>query len=518
LVLAVLVCGVFLQVSEFAFLTWDDDHYVTKNPRVQAGLTAKGVAWAFTSFYASNWHPLTWLSHMLDVQLYGLDPAGHHRTSLLLHLATVLLLFLVLRRYTGATWRSFVVAGLFGVHPLRAESVAWVAERKDVLSAMLWVSAMGAYLWYARLPRVGRLLPLCALFTAGLAAKPMLVTLPFVLLLLDWWPLGRHPGRGAGVPRDALPLIAEKIPLFLLSAGSAAITLLAQRQGGALLTLETHPVQIRAANALVSYGTYLGHLLWPGRLAFYYPFPAHGLLSWQVVGAVGVLTLLTLLALLSVRRFPFLATGWSWYLGTLVPVIGLSQVGMQASADRYTYLPSVGIGIALVWAVGELGGGPRRLRFLKASAAAAAMLVLASAAWRQVGTWKDTETMARRALSVTDRNWMAHFLMGNALAARGLRQEAAAHLEESVRFNPNHADAWSNLGGVYAAQGRFQEAERALRQAVRINPGLAAARFNLGFRLLRRGDLAGANEQYEALRILDPAVAENLRRFLAAYR
>lgn len=517
--LMVLVYGVFQHVSEFSFLTWDDDHYVTDNPRVRAGLTRGGIAWALTSFSASNWHPLTWLSHMVDAQLYGLNPAGHHRTSLLLHLATVLLVFLVLRKYTGGTWRSLVVAGLFGVHPLRVESVAWVAERKDVLAGLLWVGALGAYLRYVRLPGSARFLFLCFLFVLGLAAKPMLITFPLVLLLLDWWPLGRFAGGDPGVfrPRAVLPLILEKTPLFLLAAGSGVVTLVAQRQGGAVLPLETYSFQNRAATALVSYVSYLGDMFWPTRLAFFYPVQINGLFSWPVSGAVGILSAVTILAVFAARRFPFMLTGWFWYLGTLVPVIGFIQVGMQSSADRYTYLPSLGIGVLLVWFAGELGGSSRCRQAVKTVAAVTAVLVLAWVAGRQVVTWRDTETLARRALAVTERNWMAHFLLGNALATRGSLQDATAHLEAAVRFNPDYADSWNNLGSCYAAQGRFDEAEQALRQAVRIKPDLAAARFNLGFRLLRRGDRAGANEQYEALRRLNPDVAESLRRFLVAY-
>jgi hypothetical protein len=312
-------------------------------------------------------------------------------------------------------------------------------------------------------------------------------------------------------------LLVEKVPLFLLAAGSGAITLLAQRKGGTVLPLEMYSLQSRAANAVVSYVSYLGDMFWPARLAFFYPFHSDGLLFWRVIGAAGILSIVTILAVLSARRFPFVVTGWLWYLGTLVPVIGFIQVGSQSSADRYTCLPSVGIGVALVWAAGERARFSPLLRSITVAAAVAAVLVLALVARRQVATWRDTETMARHALAVTGRNWVAHFLLGNVLAARGERRDATEQLEKSVRLNPAHADAWSNLGSCYAAQGRFEEAEKALRQAVRIKPELAAARFNLGFRLLRRGDLAGADEQYEALRSLDPGVAESLRRYRDAY-
>ena len=360
------VCGflllavalVFGQTVRHDFVNYDDNAYVYENPQVAGGLTAHGIAWAFTSFHVSNWHPLTWLSHMLDCQFYGLHAGGHHLTNVLLHAATAILLFLVLRRMTGDLWPSAFVAAVFAIHPLRAESVAWVAERKDVLSGLFFMLTLGAYAGYARRPfSLGRYLTVVLLFALGLMAKPMLVTLPFVLLLLDYWPLGRiGPHRRTGIS-SFRRVVVEKIPLLALTAASCVATVIAQ--GTAVIAIDVIPLPSRIANALVSYVAYMGQLFYPAGLAVLYPHPEGGLPIWKVAASSLVLAGISAAALVWRRRFPYLFVGWFWYVGMLVPVIGLVQVGLHAMADRYTYLPQIGLCIAVTWGVAQLAASRR---------------------------------------------------------------------------------------------------------------------------------------------------------------
>lgn len=397
------------------------------------GITRAGIAWAMTAKVASNWHPLTLLSHMLDGQLYGLDPAGHHATSLLLHLANVLLLFEVLRRMTGAVGRSAAVAALFAVHPTHVESVAWIAERKDVLSALFWILAMGAWERYARQPSIGRYGLVILLMALGLMAKPMVVTLPFALLLLDFWPLDRlHLGwRRLGV---------EKLPLLALSAVSSVITLRYQEES--LARLDVVPWSLRAANAVVSYGTYLGKLFWPRDLAVFYPIEL-AIPLWKVAGAALLLIAITALAVWRARREPWLLTGWLWFLGTLVPVIGLVQVGRQAMADRYTYIPSIGLFLAVVWTVAGL---LKEHRALLAAAAGTVILALAAITRVQIGYWADSATLFRHALAATDDgNYLAHIGLGKALMGEKDCEGAAAQFRAVLARYPNMSEARAGL-------------------------------------------------------------------------
>lgn len=407
------------------------------NPWVVQGITRAGIAWAMTAEVASNWHPLTLLSHLLDGQLYGLDPAGHHATSLLLHLANVLLLFEVLRRMTGgmtgAVGRSAVVAALFAVHPTHVESVAWIAERKDVLSALFWILAMGAWERYARRPSIGRYGLVALLMILGLMAKPMVVTLPFALLLLDVWPLDRlHLGWKR--------LAIEKLPLLALSAASSVITI--RYQEASLARLDVVPWSLRAANAVVSYVAYLGKLFWPTHLAVFYPISL-AIPAWKVLGASLLLIAITALAVWRARREPWLLTGWLWFLGTLVPVIGLVQVGRQAMADRYTYIPSIGLFLAVVWTVAGL---LKEHRAVLAAAAGAVILALAAVTRVQIGYWADSATLFRHALAATDDgNYLAHIGLGKALI--GVKDCAGA--EEQFRAvlarYPNMSEARAGL-------------------------------------------------------------------------
>jgi hypothetical protein len=434
--LALLTLAAWLPALRNGFVNLDDPYYVTANPRVLQGITRAGIAWALTAKVASNWHPLTLFSHMLDGQLYGLKPAGHHATSLLLHLANVLLLFEVLRRMTGAAGRSAAVAALFAVHPTRVESVAWIAERKDVLSALFWILAMGAWARYARRPSIGRYGLVAFLMILGLMAKPMVVTLPFALLLLDVWPLDRLPlgWRRLGV---------EKLPLLALSAASSLITLRYQEMS--LAPLEVVPWSLRAANALVAYAAYLGKLFWPTRLAIFYPIPPV-IPAWKIAGAALLLIAITALAVWRARREPWLLTGWLWFLGTLVPVIGLVQVGRQAMADRYTYIPSIGLFLALVWTLAELA---RAHRAALAATAGIVILALAVATRVQVGYWADSATLFRHALTATDDgNYLAHIGLGKALMGEKDCAGAAEQFRAVLARYPHMSEAHAGLTTV----------------------------------------------------------------------
>ena len=477
----------FLQVAGHAFLHYDDDVYVTENPVVRDGLSWAGVRWAFTTVHAANWHPLTWLSHMLDVQLFGLTPGAHHLVNVALHAANAVLLWLVLSRLTGRAGRSALVAVLFAVHPLHVESVAWVAERKDVLSTLCGLAALGAYLHHVRRPGPGRLAIVALFHAASLMAKPMWVTAPFLLLLLDVWPLRRIEGLelgGAasepGPPRlPAWRILAEKVPLLVLSAASSAITVVAQHRGGALETLAGVGLSTRLGNALVAYVRYLGMAVWPSGLAAFYPLQPAGPTSWKVLGAAAVIAVVTAWAVAVRKRAPWVLVGWCWYLGTLVPVIGVVQVGAQALADRYTYLPLVGILIAAVWEAHRLG---RRLRVPEpALAAAAAVLVavLVFATARQAAVWRDQEALFRHAIAVTGDNGYAELGLSQDLARAGRDREALAHAYRAVQLDPGWPKAHQHLGFVAYRLGLVDLAIFALQQAIALEPGYAEAHQNL---------------------------------------
>jgi hypothetical protein len=433
-VLALLTVLAFLPSLGNGYVLLDDPLYVTGNAKVRQGITGEGLAWALTANVANNWHPLTMLSHMVDVEVFGLAPAGHHLTSLLLHLANVLLLFEALRRMTGAVFRSALVAAVFAVHPTRVESVAWIAERKDVLSGLFWMLALLAYLYYARRPSPGRYLLAGLSMALGLAAKPMLVTLPCVLLLLDLWPLGR---RGLG------RLILEKIPLFALSAASSVVTL--HYQKASLAPLEALPWDLRLSNAAVSYVTYLGKAFLPRDLAVFYPFPAQ-IPLWQALGSAALIIVLTGLAAWRIRKSPWLLVGWLWFLGTLVPVIGLVQVGRQAMADRYTYLPFAGLFLAMVWGLAELVAQRAVLRRALGVVAVLAVLILTAMTRSQARHWADSVTLFRHALAVTGDNDLARIGLAKALAARreeegnAVREAQPRDEEDGGRLRPEAPD------------------------------------------------------------------------------
>ncbi|HKI05311.1 MAG TPA: glycosyltransferase family 39 protein [Thermoanaerobaculia bacterium] len=419
---------------------------------VQKGITPESLAWVRTANVANNWHPLTMLSHMLDYEIFGMSPAGHHFTSLLLHAANVLLLFEVLRRMTGAAGRSAVAAGLFAVHPLHVESVAWVAERKDVLSALFWILAMGAYHCYAARPSPGRYLLVALAMALGLMAKPMVVTLPLALLLLDVWPLGRLTFE-SGWEHRLSRLAAEKLPLLGLSAAASLVTL--HYQTTSLVTLEALPWRLRLANAAVSYAAYLGKTLLPRNLAVFYPIPLD-IPLWKAAGAALLIASLTALAAWKARKAPWLLVGWLWFLGTLVPVIGLVQVGRQAMADRYTYLPSIGLFLALCWGLPALSAG-RRWRSALAAAAVLALLALAAATRAQVRHWSDSVTLYRHALAATRGNYVAHVGLARALAARKDWTGAADQYRAALALRPRLRVAQKGLAQALHEAGRGEE-------------------------------------------------------------
>ena len=507
----------FEQVPCNKFINFDDDDYVTENPYVKAGLTSQSIVWAFTSSHSFNWHPLTWLSHMLDCELFDLNPFWHHFTSLLFHIANTLLLFWVLKRMTGAIWPSGFVAAAFALHPLHVESVAWVAERKDVLSGFFWMLTIGAYVFYAERPGIKRYLLVVLAFSLGLMAKPMVVTLPFVLLLLDYWPLGRFRWRIQSRD-DALRecesvesnyqsstvygLVGEKVPLFILVIVSSVVTFIVQQSEGAMATIENMPLSFRLVNALVSYTEYIGKMIYPGRLAVFYPLPSNGFPIWRLVVSFIILVGISAGVVYTVRRYRYLAVGWLWYLGTLVPVIGLVQVGGQAMADRYTYLPSIGIFIMAAWGGAELLGKRRYRRIVLGTMSGIVLASLLACTWIQVSYWRNDFTLFRRALAVTENNYVIHNNYGMALLEKGRDDEAFTHFTEALRINPRSSIANINVGVAYLKQGNFGEAIAHLNEALRVRTDWPEVYNYLGMAYAREGKYDLAIENYnQALRL-----------------
>lgn len=490
-----LVVAVYADVGGHAYLNLDDDVYVTRNPWVRSGLSWASVQWAFTTIHEAYWIPLTWLSLMLDCELFGMHAGGHLLVNVGLHALDAVLLYALLITLTGAMWPSAWVAALFALHPTHVESVAWVSQRKDVLSALFWMLTTLAYVRYARRPSLPRYLLVVVPFALGLLTKPMLVTLPVTLLLLDLWPLDRR-SRGFGT------LVLEKLPLFALSAAASAGTLFTQSSAGAVPELASIAPGARLANALTNYALYVGKIVWPASLAVFYPLaPA----DVAFAAASGVLlAVVSAVALTLARREPYLLVGWLWFLVTLLPVIGLVQVGGQQIADRYTYLPSIGLFVMAAWGaqrlLGSRPGGPAML----AAAGATTVVAAAFLSWRQVPHWRDSITLFTRAVAVTERNFLAHNNLGEALAAAGRADEAATHYTEAARLHPGYAPARNNVGLIYAHQGRYAEAEQEFRAALARSPGSAVTESNLATTRARLGDYADAIAHYERSLALDP--------------
>ena len=537
ILLAGMTLAVFAPVLSFQFINVDDNVYVTANNHVQKGLTRHNAAWALTSLDAANWHPVTWLSHMLDVTLFGLRPRGHHATSLLIHTFNVILLFLWLRKMTGALWRSATVAALFAVHPLALESVAWIAERKNVLSTLFLLLTLCAYTRYSRKPGVLRYLLVAFLFMLGLMSKPMLVTLPFVLLLLDYWPLGRlgvvpaspeteatarglmSDARESSSARVFFYRCTEKLPLLLLAAGSAVLTLKAQA-----LDTEIKVVSMpsRIANALFSCGTYLSQMVWPSKLAIFYPYRDRAIFSWPVLASAALVGFVSALVVWQIKKRPYLAVGWFWYLGTLVPVVGLVHVGDISHADRYTYVPLIGVFIAIVWGAADLGtrlGARLQARssilrytpYAMITAAGLAVAALATTTARDISYWHDAISISEHALAATGPNCLMERALGEALYNQGRMDDAMEHLTRSIQIQPTDT-AFFDIGTIKFQQSRFEEAAFYYQKALQY-PGeakmLAQIHNNLAVIEMQAGSMASAEKDFKDSVALDPSSARH---------
>ncbi|MFC1813394.1 tetratricopeptide repeat protein [Thermodesulfobacteriota bacterium] len=510
LTLAILI--VYCQAIHFDFNNYDDNLYVTENQQVQAGLTIGGLYWAFTTGHASNWHPLTWLSHMLDCELYGLSPMGHHWTNIQIHIANSILLFLLLNIMTGAIWRSGFAAALFALHPLHVESVAWVAERKDLLCAFFWMLSVWAYLRYIIKPTTVRYILLIIFFICGLMSKPMIVTLPFTLLLIDFWPLSRLTSpahkKPASYCQTFISLVREKIPLFALSAISSIITVIVQQHGKSIASLDFVPLSMRIANALISYLKYIEKMIWPVNLAVLYPYQ-----KWptaEVVVAGSLLLCMSAFVIWASRRRPYLATGWLWYLGTLVPVIGLVQIGLQSMADRYTYIPLIGLFIIVVWGISDISSRWRRKNILLPLLSSIIFVSLMICTYFQVHYWKNSITLFTHALNVTRNNYIALVNMGQALDMQGQFDEAIPHYYKALEINPNNEKAHNNLGAALSYQGNDKAAIHHYNEALRINSDYAGAYYNLGKIFANQGKTENAILHFQKALQKDPDMAQAL--------
>jgi protein O-mannosyl-transferase len=542
LLLTVAVLISYNPVTNNGFLRYDDDRYITDNPHVRAGVTWNTAKWAFTTFEVANWHPLTWLSHALDCELFGLKPAGHHYMSVLLHAVNAVLLFLLLQSATGFRWRSLMVAALFALHPINVESVAWVAERKNVLSMMFFLLALYAYGWYARHPGLGRYAAVAACFALALLSKPQVITFPFVLLLWDYWPLGRV-GAGSdsfGVSERGQKvfgwrsawLVLEKLPLLLLSAGSAVVTMQAQKAGGAVKNFSEYSFLLRLETAVISYVRYIGKAFWPAKLVGFYPHPDKLYPVWQACAAVVLLILVTAWVL-RCREQRCLAVGWLWFLGTLVPMIGLVQVGLQAMADRYAYLPFIGLFLMSIWLAGGWADARKISSKWLAVPAVACLLILGTLTYRQVSYWHDTQTFWQHTLAFTHDNYVAEANLGEFLLNRGRADEAASHFHAALAIRPQgmianlnlgayedrrgnlpaaidhyqmvidhagdvgmRATAYGSVGFVYRQMGQSMKAKQCFETALTLAPERTRAMIGLGLVAQDSGDLAAAVRWY----------------------
>jgi len=506
--------ALFWRVQGFSFVSLDDSDYIVDNQFLKLAFIPQGIAWAFTTFRGGNWHPLTWISHMLDYKLFGLDAGHHHLVNVVLHTANALLLLRLLARLTGAFWRSALVAALFALHPLHVESVAWASERKDTLSTLFLFLALAAYLHYAHRRSPGRYLRVILAATLGLLSKPTLVTLPLLLLLLDFWPLGRlRPGCGREVVVDA---VKEKIPIFALAALTAGFTLYAPAKLQALTSLSIIPLGERIGNALISYVRYLQLTLWPAGLSVLYPYP-ETLLRGRAVLSVVALATLSVLAAAFIRTRPAVAIGWLWYVVVLLPMIGIVQVGPQVVADRYTYVALIGIFVAAAWGLPL----PQRGRPVRS---ALWTLVVVSAlggcflvSWRQVGTWRDSRTLFQHALAVTDKNYYAYVHLGVAFADEGRFEEAVAHLARAREISPAFPLAHATLGAILTKMGRLEEAVAPFSEAVRLDPGSGQAHFEAGLSFAKAGQTREAIAHFSRAAQLMPQSAAAQYNLAKAY-
>lgn len=512
---SLIALAVFWPAVGFEFVSYDDSTYVAQNDRVLGGLTSENVAWAFTTGYAANWHPLTWVSLMLDAGWNGADPFAFHLTSILLHAANAFLLFLLLERMTGAAGKSLMVAALFAVHPLHVEPVAWVSSRKDVLSTFFGLLCLLAWVGWTKHGSRGRYLLSLTAFCASLLAKQMLVTLPFLLLLLDVWPLRRVEWSDWRSGARALwRRVPEKLPFFLMALLAGVAVYLAQQSGGTIRDLEHFSPGSRVANAITVYVLYVWKTLWPANLAAYYPYPA-SIPAWQVIGSALALGATTFAAVACLRKRPYVAVGWFWYLGTLIPVIGLVQIGGQRMADRYSYVPLVGLFLAGTWLVGSVTDKGTLGKRVQWGVAFGLIVVLAVTARAQVRHWRDSLSLFGHAVTATPDNAVAHNNLGTEYGRAGQLDRALEHFREALRIDPEQADSYNNVGNAYRQLGRNEEARSHFLEALRIDPEMIAARMNLGEMLEQEGRIEEALEQYDRAVELQPE-SGRIRRFTAA--
>jgi protein O-mannosyl-transferase len=545
LFLLILTCGVYLQVKDHQFINYDDTDYVVSNAHIRSGFTQPAIRWAFTTTYFSNWHPLTWLSYMLDYRLFGLKAGGYHLVNLLFHVLNTLLLFYILNRMTHAIWRSAAVAVLFALHPTHVESVAWVSERKDVLSTFFGMAAIGAYIFYAAKPGLKRYWPVVLLFILSLMAKPMMVTLPFALLLFDYWPLKRYqplkiaaveekgeaetePAKKGGKKKKtekqrhntpvakapkheaihidwstACTLLLEKVPLFILSGLSCIVTYIAQAKGGAIAGLQAISFTDRLQNVVLSYARYILNTVYPVKLGYFYPqltaFPV-----WKVAGSLLLIILITAFALRSINRRPYLAVGWLFFLGTLVPVIGLVSFGSQSIADRYLYLPGIGLYIMAVWGICDLSTGWRERRIILGISGGIVIAALAVMTFAQVEKWKNSETIATHTLNVMPDNHAAYFCLGLLALEHGQIDEAANYYEKALKLAPANTVYLNNMGNIMQRRGRKQEAMGYYAESLRYYADNSEAHFNMAHLLAEQGRYQEAESHYRTVVDLDP--------------
>jgi len=509
IVLILMVAFIYAPSLQHDFVDYDDNTYVTENSTVISGLSLESIHWAFLSTEGSNWHPLTWISHMLDVDLYGLNPGGHHLTNVILHVLNTLILFALLQSMTGTIWRSAFVAAIFAIHPLHVESVAWIAERKDLLCTFFWFLALWSYAYYVRLPSLKLYGMVSAFFILGLLSKPMIVTFPFLLLLLDYWPLNRFSLKdgkdiGEGKNPTSIQIIYEKVPLLILSLGSVVITYVAQHSGGAVDSLESVPLFARIENGILSYALYLVKTVWPVNLAVFYPFPLD-IPLWQLMLSSLFLIIITILAIITFKRLPYFVVGWFWYLGTLIPVIGIVKIGMQGMADRYTYVPLVGICIIAAWGMTDLVVKSRYRQQGMIVLGTALMGILIPLASRQVSYWQDSHTLFRHAINVTSENFVAHSGLAYVLKNRGMIEEAITHYERALKINPFYAETHYNFGTLLVSIGRYGEAEKHFFKTLHIDPRHAKAHNNIGSLMMNRGERATGISHFKAALAIDPA-------------
>ena len=514
------ILAVYGQLHDYQFITLDDPTYVKDNPHIRDGLTLNGIYWSLKSVYASNWHPLTWISHMMDVELYGMDAGRHHMTNTIFHILNSLLLLFTLIRFTGRLWPSSVVTALFALHPINVEVVAWVAQRKTLLCFFFWLLALWFYHGYVQRPGKGRYVLVLLFFILGMMSKPAIVVLPFILMLLDYWPLARYqsdkPGMAMGLIGTISASIKEKIPFFVITVAGSVLTYVAQKSGGAVTALDTLPLNVRIANALLSYATYLGKAFWPHKLVILYPYP-DTIPVWHLAVSAVLLGFISLWAIKTVREQPYVIVGWLWYLLILVPVIGIVQVGIQAMADRYAPIPLVGIFIILVWGVSDVSSDWDHRKAKLAVLAIMSLLILMATTWKQAQTWRNSVTVFKQALSVSADNYLALNNMGFALSSQNRIDDAVKYYSMALRINPNFEDARFNLGVALFLQGKYGAAIEQYTHALQLNPLNAKTYNNSGAAMAKMGNELGAIQHYNSALRLDSDYADAHRNLANLY-